>query len=336
MKIYAGNCSISEPLSISAITIGNFDGVHLGHREIIRQMLQCAHEMSYPAVVYTFQPHPITLLDPDSAPALINTYHQKRDLLSRLNIDILIEEPFNLSFANYSAQQFVEDILYRTLGVKAIFVGTDFTFGRGGQANIDALSHIAGRYGIAVHGIEPLSIEGIVVSSTKIREFVKAGQIKEANLLLGRDFFIEGSVVHGSHRGRRLGFPTANIAPAQNLIPPTGVYVCWAEIHNQIYPAVTNIGHRMTFEQNSQRWIESHIIDFQGDIYGQTMKLYFVERLRDEMLFPSSEALCLQIEKDIQRAIQMCCHHGCDQISDRSSSSDCFREIGVNLEAVTN
>lgn len=286
----------------TVVTIGNFDGVHCGHREIIHRVKMRASERGLPSVVYTFVPHPVKLLAPHLAPPLINTYQQKRAILASIGVDMLVEEPFDHTFAAYSPEQFVSDVLHRRLGAQEIFVGFDFTFGRGGKAGVDALASLSQPH-IQVHVVPPLSFEGIVASSTKIREFVLEGQMEGARLLLHRYFYLDGVVVPGFQRGRTLGFPTANLQLEQELLPARGVYASWIETQQgEILPGVTNIGIRPTFDHNQNISVETHIFDFSRDLYDQTLRVHFAKRLRPEQTFSSVDMLQTQIQLDIVAA----------------------------------
>ncbi len=302
MRLYKGYRSASELSENTVVTIGNFDGVHRGHREILRraQVYGNTHQLS--TAVYTFQPHPVKLLVPHLAPPLINTYAQKVELLASLGVDLVVEEPFDRAFASYSPEQFVSDVLHCHLRAKAVFVGFDFTFGRGGKAGVDILQPLAAHHGISVEVVPPLSFDGIVASSTKIREFVLEGQVEGARLLLERYFFLEGVVVQGAQRGRQIGFPTANVDTPQELIPANGVYACWVDTKDGMFPAVSNIGVKPTFEKEAALSIESHLLDFSGDLYGQSIRVHMVKRLRAEQTFSSVDALRGQISNDEQQA----------------------------------
>lgn len=299
MKIYNGYQTLPEPLPASVVAVGNFDGVHRGHRAILEQLKRRSQELSVPAVVLTFTPHPLKVLVPSVAPALVNTYTQKSTLLESLDIDIVIEEPFTKSYAGYSPERFVTEVLHQSLHTLEIFVGYDFSFGRGGKATIQTLEELGAPYGLRVHCFEARSFDGIVASSTKVRHFVREGQMDTAELLLGRPFSLTGTIEHGEKRGRQLGFPTANLTTEQELLPAQGVYACWAELDECIRPAAVNIGVRPTFEDAAPT-IEAHILDFSDTIYDQTMTLHFVQRIRGEQSFASLDALKKQIQTDVQ------------------------------------
>ena len=302
LKLFQGYHAVTGLPKDTAVTIGNFDGVHRGHREIIHRVKAHAEQHNLSSAVYTFRPHPVKLLVPHLAPPLINTYQQKVEILSGLDVDYMVEQPFDRAFAAYSPEQFVTEVLHQHLQAKAVFVGFDFTFGRGGKAGVDVLRQLANNHGISVEVATPLAFDGIVASSTKIREFVLEGQVEGARLLLERYFFLEGVVVEGAQRGRQIGFPTANIDTIQELIPAHGVYACWVETKQGMFPAVSNIGVKPTFEEEAQPTIESHLLDFSGDLYGQSVRVHMVKRLRSEQAFSSVEALKQQITEDAHQA----------------------------------
>jgi len=301
LERFPGYQTLPQPLSGSVVTIGNFDGVHRGHQAILAQVIEKAKTLGVPSVAYTFQPHPAKLFRPQLAPPLISTYTQKLDLLESYGIDIAVEQPFTREFAHYSPERFVTSILHETLGAREIFAGFDFSFGKGGKADVQFLRELCEPYGIKLHVIQPLSFESIVASSTKVREFVLAGKVAGAALLLGRPFVLSGHVVQGDQRGRTLGFPTANLDAEQELRPARGVYACYALLQQQRLPAVVNIGMRPTFSTEHVT-IEAHLLDFQGDLYGKPLTLEFVEYLRAEKSFDSAELLVEQIDKDIECA----------------------------------
>ncbi len=295
-----GYRQLPHPLEKSVVTIGNFDGVHRGHQAILQELVRKAVEQSVPAVVYTFRPHPVKLLAPHLAPPLISTYEQKRQLLLAQGVDIIIEEPFSAEFATFSPEKFVHEVLHKTLGAQELFAGVDFTFGRKGLADVHQLRRLGAPYGMELNVLGPFSFEGIVASSTKVREFVLAGNVRGAQILLGRPYSITGNVSQGRQRGRKLGFPTANLMTRQELLPAYGVYACRAEFDGRVENAVVNIGIRPTFEEKDVS-IEAHLLDYEGDLYEHELTLNFVEFVRKEKSFRSGEDLVKQIKKDIQK-----------------------------------
>ena len=268
-----------------SVAVGTFDGVHLGHREVIRGSDS----------VLTFEPHPVSVVAPQHTPKLLTTLERKAQLIAALGVDELIVIPFDAEFARRPAHQFVTDVLVGSLGAGRVAIGENFRFGNKAQGDPQLLSADA-RFDTAVHPL--LEIDGEVVSSSHIRGLVLAGTIAEANHMLGDPFELTGEVVHGDERGRKLGFPTANLIPEEALAcPGHGVYACLADGR----PAAVSIGVRPTFTTGRGELIEAHVLDFDGDLYGSTLCLQFLERLRGERRFDTPAALVAQIRLDIER-----------------------------------
>jgi riboflavin kinase / FMN adenylyltransferase len=268
------------------VAIGTFDGVHLGHREVIRGS----------DTVLTFDPHPLSVIHPEATPKLLNPFPVKRDLIEGLGVEELVVIPFDRGFSEQSAEDFVQDVLIRRLGAERVSVGENFRFGKGAQGTADFLrSHDEFETNVT-----PLvEVEGETVSSTQIRGLVAAGEVKEAAEFLGGPFLFEGVVVEGDRRGRTLEMPTANIVPDDAFVcPGHGVYAAFA--HGR--PAAVNVGVRPTFETGRGLLVEAHLIDFQGDLYGQTLRIAFVERMRGERRFESVDELVEQMNRDVEKA----------------------------------
>jgi riboflavin kinase/FMN adenylyltransferase len=284
------------------VTIGNFDGVHLGHREIFREVVRDARASGGTSVVFTFVPHPRKVLDPARrAPRQINTDAEKERLIEASCIDVLICAPFTRETAALSAEQFVRDVLVGRLGTRHLVIGYDYAFGKDRQGNADYLRRQGEELGFTVQVLGPVSTDGVVYSSTRIREMILAGEVAEVVGLLGRHFNLEGKVVHGAKRGKKLGFPTANLATEKELLPRPGVYAVKARYRERMLDGVVNIGCNPTFGAENTS-VEVHLLDFQGDLYGETLRVYFLARLRDEMRFPSPAELVRAITDDIERA----------------------------------
>ena len=285
----------------SVLTIGNYDGVHLGQRNLVERTVARARELGLPAVVVTFDPHPLKVLHPESAPGAITTARQKERLLAGLGIDALAVVTFNSEVAEIPAESFVRQFLAGGLEARTIFVGRRFAFGRGREGNVALLEKLGPELGFEVVAVEELAIEGEAVSSSRIRRALADGRVDLAGRLLGRPFSLEGEIVAGDRMGSKLGWPTINLRHEGELVPMEGVYA--SRVHFPSYPAtfdsVTNIGTRPTVYENHQRIIESHILDFRSDVYGERIELSFHKRLRDEMLFPSVMALSAQIRRDV-------------------------------------
>jgi riboflavin kinase / FMN adenylyltransferase len=269
-----------------SVAIGTFDGVHLGHREVIRGS----------DTVLTFDPHPLSVIRPEATPKLLNTFPVKRDLIAGLGVQELFVIPFDRGFSEQSAEEFVQDVLIRRLGAKRVSVGENFRFGKGAKGTADFLrSHDE-----FDTNVTPLvEVAGETVSSTQIRGLVAAGEVKEAAEFLGDPFLFEGEVVEGDRRGRTLGMPTANLVPDEAYVHPGhGVYAALANDH----PAAVNVGVRPTFDTGRGLLIEAHLIDFEGDLYGQTLRIAFIERMRGEKRFDSVDELVEQMNRDVVQA----------------------------------
>ena len=301
MKIVRSLARLSPPQGGTVVTIGNFDGVHLGHREIFRRVVQRARESQAAAAVITFEPHPLRLLAPDKAPPRINTPPEKVRLIRASCIDLLTILPFTRRLAALPAERFVAEILVGRLGVRHLVVGYDYAFGRNREGDGAFLAAAGKRYGFTVEVLEPLKAGAEVYSSTRIRQTLLQGDVRGVVGVLGRHFTLDGKVVSGDGRGRRLGFPTANLATAKELLPREGVYAVRVRYRRRMYDGVVNLGRRPTFP-DAEPSMEIHLLDFAGDLYGAHLRLYFVERLRDVQRFPSVEALQAAVRADIARA----------------------------------
>lgn len=296
---------IKSPFQKAVITIGNFDGVHIGHQALFHQTIEKAQSIGGNAIAMTFEPHPERVLGHAKTLPLITLYEQKMELISRTGLDVLICVPFNREFANISADSFVQDLLVKKIGMKAIVVGEDYSYGSRRSGNLQTLRADSERLDfevVLVHGIRfPFPGAGRV-SSTRIRELVMDGNVAEAQKFLGRHYQVRGEVVAGRNRGGKLlGFPTANIQLQDELCPKTGVYAVAVECLGRRYKGVANIGYSPTFDDHLYT-IEVHILDFDENIYGEKIRVNFVERIRPEIRFSSLEQLSEQIVKDIRIA----------------------------------
>lgn len=312
LKRVSGYKALSKPLKGSVVTIGNFDGLHLGHKALLRKVIACADTLDLFSVVFTFRPHPLKILLPAKAPALLTTYEQKLDLIENVGVDYVIEQPFDHAFANLSAESFVADALHQKLHARVIYTGPDFKFGQGGRANTDTLRQLGAPFGMEIRVLDAKTFEGIIASSTQVRKLLHEGQVAAVKTFLGRTFSLTGLVVHGEARGRTIGFPTANLDAEQERIPAFGVYACTVTFDGEEYQAVTNVGVRPTF-QMGQTTIEAHLLDFSGDLYDKKISLFFHQRLRGERSFSSLEELKHQVSKDCQQArdvLQKASSHG--------------------------
>jgi riboflavin kinase / FMN adenylyltransferase len=300
MEIIRVREKIYQTFSKPSVALGNFDGVHLGHREILRRTVATAHKHGREAIVYTFDPHPRVVLKKAPEIPRIATAKEKAEILASLGIDVVILAEFTKEFASQSASAFVENVLVEELGVRHVFIGQDYRFGKGRAGTPQTLRDMGPENGFTVHVVPPVMVGDVRVSSSLIRELLMKGELREANTLLGREFVIEGQVVHGHCRGKGLGFPTANIKPDAKLHPPDGVYAVYCRVGDCVHPAVMNIGRNPTFGDPTVSY-EVHILDFDREIYGETIRVYLVDRLRQEMKFESVDDLRNQIALDVAR-----------------------------------
>jgi riboflavin kinase/FMN adenylyltransferase len=302
MDVIQGYDNIPAELQHAVVTIGNFDGVHLGHQFIFWKMINDARASGHRAMVITFEPHPKMILHPEIKPFhLITTLSEKIILLEQTGLDALLLIPFTLDFAATTAEDFVHGILYEKLQIRKIFIGHDYTFGRGKEGNEAFLIDKGSRLGFAVDVIPPFQLGDYLVSSTKIRHAILDGNVKVAKTFLGRPYNIKGKVVKGYHRGTSLGFPTANVEPEKSLLPSRGIYAARIRLDGALHRGVLNIGTNPTFG-NDRLTIEVFIIGFQGDIYGCPIEILFEDKIRDEKKFDSPDELAAQIHNDVARA----------------------------------
>lgn len=297
---------VSLKLEGCALTIGSFDGVHLGHKALIESTVADARKLDLPAVVLTFYPHPSVVLRSRSPAYYITSPKEKRELLGELNVDIGINQQFDKKLSKVRATDFL-DQLDTHLSFRSLWVGEDFALGHRREGNQLFLERESERRGFDLYVVPPVFIDGEVVSSTRVREALRAGDVSRVASYLGRPFGLSGEVVEGAGRGKELGIPTANLKIwDEHAYPGPGVYVCRASVAGQTWDAVSNIGVRPTFGDGPETPIvEAHLLDFEDDLYGQTMRLTFIARLRDERRFPSPEALLRQVERDISRAREL-------------------------------
>lgn len=285
----------------SVVTVGAFDGVHLGHQALIGQVVAMARAHGWRSVVMTFFPHPVVVLRGEP-PFYLTSPEEKRARIARLGVDVLIQLPFTLETARTRAADFVERLVQ--IGMRALWAGPDFALGYRREGTLPVLEELGRRYGYTLHVAMEFQLGRRPVRSSRIREALRRGDVRAAAECLGRPFSVSGVVIAGAGRGQRLGFPTANLAIwSEHALPANGVYACWAERPDgSPHMAVVNIGVRPTFDQSSERVVEAHLLDWTGDLYGQTLTLHFVERLREERRFPSIAELVAQIHRDIARA----------------------------------
>jgi riboflavin kinase/FMN adenylyltransferase len=301
MQVFHGIQTVQRKLKNPAITIGNFDGVHKGHQALFQKVKQLAEKLNGDSVVMTFDPHPLEVLFPQKIPSFLTSHLKKLELIERCGIDATIVVPFDHEFSRMSAREFVETVLVEKIGIKAIIVGYDYRFGHSREGNIDFLRQLGEQHGFMVETVSGISVNDTVVSSTAIRQMIINGNIREANKLLGRFFEVSGTVVPGRKRGTGLGFPTANIQMPSITSPKTGVYAVEAEVDGKIYGGAANLGYNPTFGENDLS-LEAHLFDFDRELYGKQITVWFIDRLRDEKRFSSVDELAEQIGKDVAKA----------------------------------
>jgi riboflavin kinase/FMN adenylyltransferase len=287
------------------LALGNFDGLHRGHVKIIERIRRGATERGGVPIVLTFDPHPPRVLRPDKAPPLLMTKAQKLEALDRAGVAGVAVVRFTTDLARWEPEMFVRSVLVDWLRVAEVWVGADFLFGRDRSGNFTLLRTLGQKYGFRAEKIDPIRYKEFVVSSTRIRRLVAEGRVDEAGALLGHQYAIGGTVVHGAHRGRELGFPTANIETPNELVPPHGVYATFFGADGVVRPSVTNIGVRPTFGDQSVVSVETHVLGETRDLYEKDVRLSFVQRLRDERRFPDVDALREQIAADVRRATRL-------------------------------
>ena len=303
MKIIEWEEGYRSPFEKTVLTVGNFDGVHLGHQELFREVTKKAGEIGgdrgTPAII-TFDPHPQGFFS-GHEPPLITDFFRKMEIIESFGIKAAFVCGREKAFYNRSAEEFVKEVLVESLRIEYILVGHDFTFGRGREGDINLLCELAKRYGFTVGEKGAITVGGILVSSTMIRNLILDGQVAEASLLLGREYVVSGKVFRGVGRGRKLGFPTANIVCQSNLMPPDGVYVVRIRLDHEEHAGVANLGKNPTFGDVPFSF-EVHILDFNRDIYERDIEVFFVSRIRGEVKFSGPEDLIKQISKDVEGA----------------------------------
>ncbi len=291
-----------DPPRGAVLTIGNFDGVHLGHQEILRTVVGRAEALQVPAVAMTFDPHPVKVLRPREAPRLLTTMPQRLQLVEGCGIDSTLVLPFGRDLASMRAEEFVRKVLVDRLAIREVHIGTNFRFGADREGTVDLLQAMGRELGFEANGVAPVVLEDAAVSSTRARRAVAHGRVEKAWRLLGHPPFVDGAVFRGERLGRKLGFPTLNIAVENELFPAHGVYVTVVHIPSfgRNFPSVTNIGVRPTVYENYKTTVEAHLLDFTADVYREKVRLFFVQRLRDEKVFPSPMQLVAQIRQDVE------------------------------------
>ena len=300
MRIITGSEIFNKNFEGSVITIGNFDGVHKGHVEIFRHLKERSRRFALPTVVVTFEPHPLKVLSPATAPPMITTFEQKVELIAGYEIDCLAVVPFTTEFSRTPAEEFVSRTLCDSLGMRHIVIGHDYAFGRGREGNFMTLQKIGRERGFTLEDMNPIGEEGIVFSSSLARRMVAEGDMESAAKILGRCHTISGTVIHGREIGKTIGFPTANISTDNELIPLDGVYAVMVSVDGRLLKGACNIGLNPTFE-GGVRTIEVFLLDFSGQVYGMEISICFVQRLRSVRKFPDTSTLIHAISRDVEQ-----------------------------------
>lgn len=286
----------------SCVTIGNFDGVHKGHQKLIQTVTHKARQSGMHSVVVSFCPHPLHVLVGPHTPPFITVRDQKLDCIEALGVDLAMLLHFTREMADLEPEEFVRRYLVEWLHTRELVVGYDYSFGKGRKGNFTLLQGLGKVYGFNVERLDPVIINGAIVSSTRVRDMIRAGDVWGVKPLLGRFYVVRGEVIHGKNRGGKLlGFPTANLKLENEVHPATGVYAVWAQLNGEIVPGVANIGYSPTFG-NEEISVEVHVMDFDRDIYGHELRVHFVQRLRPEIKFSGLDELVARIHEDIALA----------------------------------
>jgi riboflavin kinase/FMN adenylyltransferase len=301
MRLFHGtdNAEIQRP---TVLTLGVFDGLHLGHQLIMKTVAERARAIGAVPTVITFDPHPRAVLHPESAPPLLQTFDQKIEALGILGIEQTIIIRFTEEFARIRAGEFLRDVIGERLQAREVYLGRGFAFGHDREGNIELLKRVSDELGFHADEVAEVRLRGQRISSSRVRQVLAGGKVNLARRMLGRPYGVEGQVVRGDERGHQLGFPTANLAPQNRVIPADGVYVTASLVENEWRRSVTNIGTRPTFEDGNNRLVETHVMNWDGDLYGDVVRVRFLHRLRAEKKFASVDQLRTQIERDIARA----------------------------------
>lgn len=309
MKIFHGteNANILRP---TVLTLGVFDGLHLGHQRIMRHVVDRAKAVGAHATAITFDPHPRAVLHPESAPPLLQTLDQRLANFEVLGIEQAIVIPFNKEFASHPAEDFLRDIVHDRLHAQEVYLGKGFAFGKDRSGDIDLLRRLSVELGFHADEVDEIRLRGMRISSSKVREALAAGRVNLARRMLGRPYGVEGVIIRGDRRGHTIGFPTANLKPHNRVIPKFGVYATATLVGGTWRRSITNIGVRPTFETTTEPSIETYLFDFDGDLYGDVLRVRFLHRIRDERKFNGIDELKAQIEKDSARALNYFRHEG--------------------------
>ena len=301
MQIIIGTSNITRPFRNPVVALGNFDGIHVGHQRIFEKAKAVAKQIGGESLVFTFEPHPLKVLDSGRCPALITPFKKKMMLIENLGIDVVICAEFSTEFSTMSGREFVRSILHERIGVHTVIVGYNYHFGWARQDGVDDLRRYADEFKFQVISIGPVQVGHHTVSSSAIRGLIRDGRMTEAARLLGRHFIVLGKVIWGTARGRLLGVPTANVEILNELYPKNGVYAVEVQIDRKTYGGVANVGLNPTFEGNRFS-VEVHIFNFDQNIYGREIQVAFIQRIRNERVFKTPQALTDQIKRDMEQA----------------------------------
>jgi len=307
LQVVRSSAALTAPPERAVLTIGNFDGLHRGHRAITEVVRARAHALDGTAVLYTFDPHPRTVVQPETAPGMLLTLDQKLELLEEAGLDLVVLEPFDLEFARTPPDAFVRHCIHERIRPVEVYVGYDFHFGKDREGSMRLLTEMGPHLGFAVTVVPEVTVGDRDVNSTRIRTLLAEGEVGEAAELLGRPYAVRGTVARGDQRGRTIGFPTLNLASESEILPAHGVYAgrvrfldAGAPSAGTVLDAVTNVGRRPTFKNADPPLAEAHVLDFDGDAYGRRVELSFAHRLREERRFPGPDALREQIARDVE------------------------------------
>lgn len=297
MKVVQGLESLRKDFRNLVLTLGSFDGMHLGHQRVIERVVYRAREIKGTSMVITFHPHPRRTINPGNHPPLLTTSEQKLKLIGHLGIDVCLIINFDKNFSRMSPREFVVKVLHQHLHVKEIFVGSDYLFGKGKAGDLDFLIGIGREYGFQVNKVQAVRRRGEAISSTRIRQLIQRGELSQARELLGRPYSISGKVERGDKRANLTGYPTANLSPCEEVLPPGGAYIAWVRLDKEVYSGVVGI-----VERDKKRIVEAHLFNFNGDLYGANIEVVFWKRIRGKRHFSHKEEAKRQIAKDKETA----------------------------------
>lgn len=303
MRVVRDLSELHQPIHKGAATIGNFDGIHLAHRELLHRVVRSAHEMGGTSIVVTFDPHPAQILAPERAPKILTPIALKTRLIEQTGIELLVILPFNRELSLLSPEEFASSILVQKLHAATIHVGSNFRFGHQRAGNTDVLAGLGRQGGFDVQTLPMIKVRGHRVSSSQVRHFLSEGRVEIADRLLGRPYSVSGAISAGEGVGHKQTVPTLNLAPVTQQLPKNGVYITRTRVQGALHESVTNVGHKPTFGHHKLT-VESFLLGFRGEIKADEMEIEFLHRLRDEIKFPNAEALKQQIQRDIQKSLK--------------------------------